>query len=298
MKIIGGSGMAFATTVIGDIHYESFGLAGDPAVLLLGGAGRQAIDYDDEFCTALISRGFRAIRFDTRDTGPSAGMGAAPSNLEAVYRGALAGEPAPAAYSLADLARDALAVMEAAGVARAHLVGRSLGSAVAQTLALGQPERVLSLTLIMANSRSVASDLPEATVARVAAESLADVDDFVARQVRVAKAAALPQDFDPDRVAEEARTMWRRGVHPGGVARHFAAALGMSDLRGALGGLNVPTLVIHGALDRTIAPSYARETADAISGARLEMLEDMSHDGSPRVRARWLPLILHHLAGA
>ena len=289
--------MAFATVAIGNIHYETFGPVDGPAVLLMGGTGRQAIDYDDAFCLALGSCGYGAIRFDTRDTGPSSGLGAAPSNLEAVHQSAIIGKKAAVAYTLDDLAQDAKAVMNAAGFSRAHIVGRSLGSLVAQSLALQSPECVLSLTLIMTNSRSVARDLAAETVARVASETFGDEKDFVARQIRVARAAAMPGDFDAERLTEEARTMWRRGVHPGGVARHFAAGLGISDLRAALRDLNIPTLIIHGALDRTIAPSYAIETADAIPGAHIEILEDMSHDGSPRVRARWLPLIVRHLAG-
>ncbi len=264
-------------------------------MLLCGGTGRQCIDYDEDFCAALVAAGFRAIRFDSRDTGLSSSFTQTPSNLGAVYRGVLAGERVKLAYALADMARDALAVLDAAGAERAHFVGRSLGGAVAQMTAISAPDRVLSLSLIMTNSRSIAADIAPATIDRVEDETLTNADDYVLRQVRGAKTNALHQDFDEARIAAEARHAWQRGVHSGAIARHFAVSIGMPDLRAELARVVVPTIVLHGAQDRTIPLGYARETAMAIPGAKLTVIADMGHDGAPRVRRLWLPAIIDTL---
>jgi len=290
--------MGFATNGQVRLYFEAFGADTAPAVLLCGGTGRQSIDYDDAFCDALVAAGYRAIRFDSRDVGLSSSFAAHPSHLAAVYRAALGDGAAEPAYTLADMAADALAVMDAAGAERAHLVGRSLGGAVAQWVAITAPARVASLTLIMTNSRSIARHIAPETIARVDGEVLSDADDYVARQIRAASANALPEDFDVARITAEARLAWQRGVHPGAIARHFAAAIAMPDLRADLGALAIPAVVLHGAQDRTIPLLYAQETATAIPGARLIIIDDMGHDGAPRVRRLWLPAILDTLGAA
>lgn len=287
--------MGFAGNGPTQLYFEDFGPVTAPAVLLCGGTGRQCIDYDEDFCAALVAAGFRAIRFDSRDTGMSSSFTQRPSNLGAVYRGALAGDRVELAYTLADMAQDALAVLDAAGAERAHFVGRSLGGAVAQMTAISAPDRVLSLSLIMTNSRSIVADIAPATIERVESETLTNADDYVARQVRAAKAHALPQDFDEARIAAEAARAWQRGVHSGAIARHFAVSIGMPDLRAELARVAVPTVVLHGAQDRTIPLGYARETALAIPDANLNVIADMGHDGAPRVRHLWLPAIIDTL---
>lgn len=290
--------MGFASNGQARLYFETFGPDNAPAVLLCGGTGRQLTDYDAEFCDALVAAGYRAIRFDSRDVGLSSSFAQYPANLAAVYRAALGDGTACPVYGLSDMAGDALAVLVAAGAERAHLVGRSLGGAVAQQVAITAPERVASLTLIMTNSRSIVADIAPATIERVAGEVLVDGEDYVARQLRAAGANALSCDFDEARITAEAGLAWQRGVYPGAIARHFAVAISMPDLRAGLSRLAVPTVVIHGAQDRTIPLAYAQETAAAIPGARLVVIDDMGHDGSPRVRRLWLPTILETLESA
>lgn len=283
--------MSYAHNGAIQIYYEAFGQPGHEVVLLLAGAGRQGRDFSDGFCEQIASRGYRVIRFDQRDTGLSSVV-STPSRLVEVFDAVEAGTPPPLAYGLEDLAQDAFAVLDAEGADCAHLIGRSLGSGVAQLMALSQLERVRSLTLIIAFSRSLSGAMSREALARIEAEQIADVEAYVERQVRGGQAMGSPAYFDADRLAAEARAAFARGVHPGATARHFAAAVGAPDLRPRLKYLHIPAVVIHGALDRTIPLSYAQETAAALPGAVLHVIPEMGHDGPPQLLRRWAALFL------
>jgi pimeloyl-ACP methyl ester carboxylesterase len=155
------------------LYYETFGDPGAPAVLLLNGAGRQCVDFAEGFCLQIAEGGFRVIRYDSRDTGKSTAFPERPARLLEVYAAVQDGRQPPVAYGLEDMAKDALAVLEAAGESRAHLLGRSIGGMAAQLIAVTAPEHVLSLTLIMANSRSVAGAFSEERLRALEAEVVA-----------------------------------------------------------------------------------------------------------------------------
>lgn len=289
--------MAFATNGAVTIHYERMAAGDGPMVILLAGAGRPSTDFDYGFCAPLVAAGFVPIRIDSRDTGRSTALVDDVPDLHAVKAAALGQGDAPPPYGIADMAADVLAVMEAEKIGAVHLVGRSIGGLVAQQLAVQAPGRLLSLSLVMAMSRSMADAVPDAALDRLAADHIPDEDAYVARQRGVAQANGMAADFDAGRVAEEARLAWRHGIHPGGTARHFAASLAAPDLRAALGALRVPTLILHGRHDKVIPVARALETAEAISGAIIEIDEQMAHDGPPRLRAAWGARIAAHLAG-
>ncbi|WP_428630184.1 alpha/beta fold hydrolase [Sphingopyxis sp.] len=290
--------MAFATNGAVRISYERM-IAGDgPAVILLAGAGRPSTDFDDNFCAPLFAAGFVPIRIDSRDTGRSTALVDVVPDLPAIKASALgAGDGLPP-YGIADMARDVLAVMDAEAIGRAHFVGRSIGGLVAQQLAVLHPDRVQSLSLIMAMSRSMADVIPDAALDRLMAEHIADEAAYVDRQLGVAQANGMAQDFDAERIAAEARIAWRHGIHRGGTARHFAASLAAPDLRVALGALFVPTLILHGRQDKVIPHERAAETRAAIPGAVIEIDETMGHDGPPRLRTSWGRRIAVHIANA
>jgi pimeloyl-ACP methyl ester carboxylesterase len=277
------------------LYHEVFGRAGSEAILLLGGAGRQSLDYNDPFCERLAAEGFRVIRFDARDTGLSSHFADRPSRLVDVHDAIRAGTAPALVYGLEDLANDAFAVLDSDGVPSAHLFARSLGSGVAQVMALARPERVRTLMLVIAFSRGLADTMTRETLMRIEGEIFTDMDAFVARQVRGAMAVGSPAYFDADRVARDAREAYARGVHAGGTARHFAAGVAAPDMRIRLRALRAPTLIVHGALDRVIPLSYAQETHAAIAGSRLVVMDDMGHDGPPALQQRWLDLFLGHL---
>ncbi|MDO9367322.1 MAG: alpha/beta fold hydrolase [Sphingopyxis sp.] len=289
--------MAFATNGEVRISYERMTAGDGPAVILLAGAGRPSTDFDDHFCAPLVAAGFVPIRIDSRDTGRSTALVDIVPDLPAIKAAALSEGEGKPPYRIADMADDVLAVMDAEAIDRAHFVGRSIGGLVAQQLAVLNPDRVQSLALIMAISRSMADVIPGAALDRLMAEHIADEDGYVVRQLGVAQANGMAQDFDPVRVADEARIAWRHGIHRGGTARHFAASLAAPDLRPALAALSIPTLILHGRHDKVIPLPRAIETAEAIPGAIIEVDETMGHDGPPRLRQAWGIRIAAHLTG-
>ena len=269
-----------------------------PVVILLAGAGRPSTDFDYGFCAPIVTAGLVPIRIDSRDTGHSTAMTGTMPDLHAIKAAALDTGDARPPYGIGDMAADVLAVMDAEGVMAAHFVGRSIGGLVAQQLAVRHPERVLSLALVMAMSRSMADAVPDAALDRLMAENVPDEDAYVTRQLAVAQVNGMAEDFDAERIAEEARTAWRHGIHPGGTARHFAASLAAPDLRAAIRAIRVPALILHGRHDKVIPLERAFETAEAIPGAVIEVDETMGHDGPPRLRHAWGERISAHLTAA
>ena len=176
--------MAFAMNGPVRIHYQRMAAGTGPVVILLAGAGRPSTDFDYGFCAPIMAAGFVPIRIDSRDTGRSAAMTGAMPDLHAVKGAALGAGTAQPPYGIADMAADVLAVMDAESVVAAHFVGRSIGGLVAQQLAVRHSDRVLSLALVMAMSRSMADAVPDAALDRLMAENIPDEDAYVARRDR------------------------------------------------------------------------------------------------------------------
>ena len=290
--------MAYANNGPVRVHYQRMAAGNGPVVILLAGAGRPSTDFDYGFCAPIVTAGLVPIRIDSRDTGHSTAMTGTMPDLHAIKAAALDTGDARPPYGIGDMAADVLAVMDAEGVMAAHFVGRSIGGLVAQQLAVRHPERVLSLALVMAMSRSMADAVPDAALDRLMAENVPDEDAYLARQLAVAQVNGMAEDFDAERIAEEARTAWRHGIHPGGTARHFAASLAAPDLRAAIRAIRVPALILHGRHDKVIPLERAFETAEAIPGAVIEVDETMGHDGPPRLRHAWGERISAHLTAA
>jgi pimeloyl-ACP methyl ester carboxylesterase len=290
--------MAFAKNGSVCIHYERMAAGDGPPAILLAGAGRPSTDFDYAFCAPIVAAGFVPIRIDSRDTGRSGALVDVMPDLHAIKATALGTGSAQPPYRIADMADDVLAVMGTERLEAAHFVGRSIGGLVAQQLAVLHADRVLSLALVMAMSRSIADAIPDAVLDHLMGEEIADEDAYVARQIGMAQANGMAGDYDAERIAEGARIAWRHGIHRGGTARHFAASLAAPDLRTALGALRMPALILHGWHDKVIPLARAEETAEAIPGAALEIDETMGHDGPLRLRRAWGARIAAHLMAA
>jgi pimeloyl-ACP methyl ester carboxylesterase len=246
---------------------ESFGAAGDPPFLLIAGLGSSRRWWDEDLCRLLASRGRFVIRYDHRDTGRSV-----------TY------EPGRPGYTASDLDGDAVRVLDAYGVARAHLVGVSAGGGIAQTLASAWPGRVASLVL---NSTTPAVPsgprLPGCTedFTRFVAGAEVDWSDaasVVEYLVGYTRLLSGRRPFD-DRAVRE---LVRRDVER---ARDFRAAqnhdLLAHDGPGApdapLSAIAVPTVVIHGTADPMFPIEHGEALAAAIPGARLLRLDGAGH---------------------
>ena len=271
--------MAERMARVGEVElcYETFGDPRDPAMLLIMGLNTQMIAWPDELCAALADRGLHVIRFDNRDVGRSSRLSHLPPPT---LRQLMTRDPRAAAYTLEDMADDAVGLLDQLAIDSAHVVGASMGGMIAQVVALRHPDRVLSLTSIMSNTGARRSGQPALRLYPLFVRRAPhDRDGFVEHVVRMFKAIGSPAfPLDEDAVRDGAARAYDRGLSAAGAGRQLAAVLAAQDRTLALRRLRVPTLVIHGTADRLVAPSGGRRTARAIPGARLLMIEGMGHD--------------------
>jgi pimeloyl-ACP methyl ester carboxylesterase len=264
-----------------EIEYDEFGRRTDRPVLLIMGLGSQMILWREEFCEQLAARGHRVVRFDNRDVGKSTWFDhlGLPDVLAAVGA-TLARQPVAAPYVLRDMAADAAGLLDALQIDQAHIVGASMGGMIAQTMAIEFPQRVRSLTSIMSTTGN--PDLPQAKPAAMSA-LLAPLptnrDQAIERAVGVFRVIGSPGfAFDEAEVRARATLSFERGFNPNGVARQIVAILASGNRKPALQAVHVPALVIHGADDPLVRVEAGRDTAAAIAGAELLLIDGMGHD--------------------
>jgi pimeloyl-ACP methyl ester carboxylesterase len=256
----------------------------------------QLTGWPEPLVQELVARGRRVIRLDNRDAGLSQGFEhlGMPAIGWAALRYALH-LPVHAPYSIADMAEDARGVLDALGLARVTVVGASMGGMIAQHLAVGHPERVARLVLMMTTSGS--RRLPQAS-ARVRAAMLdrrsidpRDVEAQVARLERLFTLIGSPA-FRPQPGAEH--QAWRerlrasveRAYRPSGVARQLMAVAADGDRTPLLSRIAVPTHIVHGAADPLIPVAAAHDLHARIAGSTLEVIEGMGHDLPPALWPR------------
>jgi pimeloyl-ACP methyl ester carboxylesterase len=267
------------------IAFERYGRIDREAVLLIMGNGAQLTAWPSELIEELVKRGYQVIIYDHRDVGLSTKFDAAGiPDLKAVIEARIAGKPAPLAYTLDDMAKDAVGLLDALGVKKAHIVGASMGGMIAQLVAADHPEHTLSLTSIMATSGNPAFPVPakpEVFAKLPAPSPNEDREAGLARAFTLIQILAGPE-YPPDekRFRElVVRTMKRSDYLPGMARHNAAAAVGsFEDRRGKLKTIKVPTVVIHGALDPMMPLAGGKDTAANIPGAELRIIPGMGHD--------------------
>jgi pimeloyl-ACP methyl ester carboxylesterase len=279
-----------------DVCFERFGDEGRPPLLLIMGLGGQMIWWEDEFCSQLADRGFHVVRFDNRDVGRSTIFkdAAPPKPLDLLLR------RSKSAYSLDDMADDAVALLDHLGISAAHVVGASMGGMIAQSIAIRHPSRTLSLTSIMSTTgnRRVGQArwrLYPALLKPSPSERGAYIENFV-KTFRLIGSKTYPPDLEKTR--DLAGRSFDRSYNPAGTARQLGAISSAADRTEGLRGVRVPALVIHGADDKLVAPSGGKATADAIPGARLVVIPGMAHDMPPEVWPQMLDAIEANAARA
>jgi pimeloyl-ACP methyl ester carboxylesterase len=255
------------------IEYETIGDPGDRPLLLIIGLADQLIHWDDSLCADLAARGHYVIRFDNRDSGLSTKFdGHLPASVE--------GQKIPPAYTLDDMADDAIGLLDALGIVRAHLCGASMGGMIAQCAAIRYPSRVLSLTSIYSTTgnRSLPSPDPE-VMDLLLTPAPKDRDGYVEYMVLfIRMTSGKGFIFDEDYARQISQRAYDRSFCPEGTARQFRAIVTQTDRRQALANLTMPTLVVQGTDDPLVSVEAGREMADTIPGAHLMLIEGMGHD--------------------
>ena len=281
------------------IEYETFGKAGDPAILLIMGLGGQLLLWPEALCQALAQGGFYVIRYDNRDVGLSSKIDSAgkPDLTRASMR-YLLHLPIQAGYGLEDMAADAIGLLDALNIRQAHVVGMSMGGMIAQILAAQHAQRLLSFTAIMTTSGNPRLPQPSLSLRlrltqrpkRVDRESLIQ---HSMNTWRLIGSPGYPTDDATLRAMVERDH--KRCLYPRGMARQTLAIMAAKSRLPLLKEIHLPTLVIHGEADPLVPVAAGRELAKQIAGARLEIIPGMGHDLPAPLLPRIGQLILQHV---
>ena len=284
-----------------DICYEIFGDRDAEPMLLIMGLGAQMVLWDDEFCERLAAQGFRVIRFDNRDIGQSSKFtGGKPLTPLELLKLRFFRIPVVSPYRLRDMAEDTIGLMDALGIPSAHLVGASMGGMIAQEVAISFPRRVRSLTSIMSTTGNPKVPPPtRAVTAMLMMPPAKTKEEYVVRFAKVWKilrVGSFPDDEELDR--SRAERVFERGLYPAGRERQLRAILASGNRKERLRAVKAPTLVIHGTVDPLVHPAGGRDTAAAIPGAKLLMIEAMGHALPIRMWPQVIDAIAAHARGA
>jgi pimeloyl-ACP methyl ester carboxylesterase len=260
--------------------------SGEPLLMIMG-LGMQLVAWPDGLVDELVARGFRVIRFDNRDVGlsqPFDALGMPNIPLAALLHTLRL--PVKAPYQLADLARDAVGVLDALGIDKAHVCGASMGGMIAQHLGFAHGQRLKSLTLMMTSSgdRSLPKEslkVRRAMLSRPARgntpeQKLENVLDHYVRLYGVIGSPGYPPE--PRSLRERIARGVKRSFRPQAVARQLVAIAADRHRADRLSRITAPTLVIHGQDDPLIPVAAAHDLAKRIPGATLEILPGWGHD--------------------
>jgi pimeloyl-ACP methyl ester carboxylesterase len=270
------------------IAYESFGSPDRETVLLIAGTGMQLTGWPIELCQELVSRGYRVVRYDNRDIGLSTRLNAERKpDFAAVVQASKAGKPAPLSYTLYDMAKDAVGLLDALAIKKVHIAGGSMGGMIAQIVATNYPERTLSLTSMMATDGRPGLPIvakPELMANIPPPGPDADKKAYIERQVKTWQAIGSPAYPTSEAVLRQRITREvERSYCPPCEARQGAASLftALEDRRAKLKLIQAPTVVIHGAEDPLVPVEAGRDVAVSIPGAELRIIPGMGHDIPP-----------------
>ena len=264
-----------------ELEFETFGHETHEPLLLIIGLGGQMLLWNEEFCEMLAKQGHFVIRFDNRDVGLSTwcdDLGL--PDMMALFASLGTGTTPEAPYSLDDMADDAVAILDALGLERAHVCGASMGGMIAQATAIRHTDRVKSLTSIMSSPSDPGLPGPsDAARAALLEPAPRERDAYIEYSVRTGRAFTgdgFPYDEDERR--KVAGLIFDRAFDPEGVARQAAAVFGARPRGEELGRVTTPCLVVHGSADPLVPLGAGEATAAAIPNAKLEVIPGMGHD--------------------
>jgi pimeloyl-ACP methyl ester carboxylesterase len=269
------------------LAYESFGPTDRETILLIAGTGQQLVDWPIELVEAFVQRGYRVVRFDNRDIGRSTKLTEAGlPDARAIEQALTAGEPAPVPYTLHDMAQDAVGLLDALGIEQAHLVGMSMGGAIAQLIAIDHPERTLSLTTIAADSGNPEIPLiakPEAFAGVPPQPSTRDKEAYVEWQVKTWQVLSGPKYPTTEATLRaHAEQDFERGFDPDGLIRQQTAILvdrfeSTGYRHSHLKTIAAPTLVLQGTVDPLQPMASAEDIAARVPEAELRIIPGLGH---------------------
>ena len=281
------------------IEYETFGDAADPAILLIMGLGGQLVLWPEALCEALARGGFYVIRYDNRDVGLSSKIDSAGKpDLKGAGLRFLLRLPVHSGYGLEDMAADAIGLLDALKIRRAHIVGLSMGGMIGQILAAQHAERVSSFTAIMTTSGNPRLPQPSLSLRLRLTQRPKRVDreSLIQHSMNTWKLIGSPgYPADDATLRAMVERDQKRSLYPRGMARQTLAIMAAKNRLPLLARITAPTLVIHGEADPLVPVAAGHELAKRIPGARLELIAGMGHDLPAPLLPRIGQLILGHV---
>lgn len=266
-----------------ELEYEIEGPADGPPVLLIMGLAAQMTFWPADFTKKLNDAGYRTIRFDNRDIGKSEKIRKARSP-NVVLQMALrqVGIKAPSAYTLEDMAKDSVSLLDGLGIRKAHIVGVSMGGMISQIVAANYPERVLSLTPIMTTTNNKSLPRPKGEVAKVLFKPQKPAktrNEAVERSLAAWDIIGTKDSGSTDAEKRERfEIAFDRGYYPVGPKRQLSAIIATGDLRRFSKRITAPTLIIHGKADPLVPMTGGMDVARNIPNSKLELIDGMGHD--------------------
>ncbi len=263
-----------------EIEFDTIGDPQDEPLLLVMGFTAQLIAWDEKLCQLFADKGFFVIRYDNRDCGLSSHLDGVAVDMAELFNARSSGAAVPPVpYSLSDMAADGMAVLDALGIDRAHVVGASMGGMIVQTMAIEHPQRLRTVTSIMSmtGEPDYGQAAPEAMAALMRPPPL-DRAEAIEASVVGSKIFSSPRYFDAAAVRERAAASFDRAFYPEGAGRQMGAIVASGDRADDLRNVRLPFLVIHGRADTLIGLSGGERTAELVPGANLVVLNDMGHD--------------------
>jgi pimeloyl-ACP methyl ester carboxylesterase len=261
------------------IEYETIGDHNSKPLLLIAGLGSQLLAWSNEICESLANSGFFVIRFDNRDVGLSTKLvGAGIPDFTEINTAYTRGERPKVPYTLEDMAGDAVGVLDALNIAKAHICGASMGGMIAQVFAYRYPSRVLSLTVIMSTTGN--PKLPQAKpeiMAQFFAPVPSEREAYIEESVRRDRLIYGTYTYDEDQGREYRTKEYDRCYYPEGVIRQLAAMAIPGNIKPEISAIRAPTLIIHGSEDPFYPVEAGKEIATTIPKAELLILDGMGH---------------------
>ena len=266
-----------------NFFYEEKGSITSQPILLIAGLGCQLTMWPEAFCDALVSEGYRVIRFDNRDIGLSDEVNKGiKSNIPLDFIKARFGLPIRSNYTLHDMAEDAAGVIKSLKLENTHVVGISMGGMIAQLLSAKHPALVSRLTVLMSSTNHPSLPGPSLNVLNnmfLKAPKDKTVQAYCDHVVRVFKAIGSPSyPTDEHTLRQNAHNSFVRSRRPAGVLRQTSAIMASGSIEKWTKTISAPTLVVHGAQDPLLKPACGKRVAKLVPHAKLELIDGMGHD--------------------
>ena len=304
-----------------NIWWEDFGYPSDPSVLLIMGATANCMQWPPEFIDPLVDAGFHVVRFDNRDVGKSTWFGKESFSAKLVRLflpkfllkfflkkafNSIIDENGymqefdikDPDYTLDDMAKDAVCLMDHLKIEKAHIIGASMGGMITQLLALDYPDRTLTITLIFSSPGMGDPDLSNMTPALVMGlQESAFMDakgnhaDSVTRIYRELTGSRFP--FNEEKFRERLIPIMAHGHNPN--CKHGEAAGASPSRKHRLNQITKPTLVIHGTEDAILGLDHGMALYENIPNAKKLIMEGVGHEIPEELADEISSTIIDHL---